>query len=263
MKRIQLFEFEDFSWFPNFLRMPMTRYINAIHKMLGSAPELAKLLETGLKASGQREIIDLCAGSGGPMQDVMGILRKDGALQNIKLKHTDLYPNLAAASEINNNGDPNITYETQSVDATKLGQNQKGLRTMICSLHHMPPKVARQILEDAQNAQQPFCAFEISDNSFPKWIWWIAIPINYLMVFFITFTVKPMTWQQIVFTYLIPLLPFFIAWDGAVSNARTYTLDDMDELLAGLESPNYRWEKGLIKGKAKKLYLMGMPITNN
>ena len=260
---MHLFEFEDFPWFPNFLRIAMTRYIVAIHKMLGSGPELVSLLKRALKQSGQKEIVDLCAGGGGPMQEVLGTLREEEEFKDVKLTFTDLYPNVDVAAEIKALNDPNITYETESVDATKVGTERKGLRTMICSLHHMRPNLARKILEDAQNSKQPFCAFEISDNSFPKWIWWIAFPINYLMVFFITFMVRPMTWQQVVFTYFIPLLPLFIAWDGAVSNARTYTLEDMDILLEGLETEDYHWEKGLIKGKAKKLYLLGMPTAKS
>ena len=57
----------------------------------------------------------------------------------------------------------------------------------------------------------------------------------------------------------MPVIPLCFAWDGAVSNARTYTLDDMDQLLAGLETEDYQWEKGRITGKAKKLYLLGLP----
>ena len=43
MKRIHLFEFEDLPWFPNWLRTCMTRYIVTIHRLLGSAGELAAL----------------------------------------------------------------------------------------------------------------------------------------------------------------------------------------------------------------------------
>lgn len=68
-----------------------------------------------------------------------------------------------------------------------------------------------------------------------------------------------MTWQQLIFTYLIPIIPICFAWDGAVSNARTYTLQDMDILLEDLKIPDYTWKKGIIKGKSKKLYLIGVP----
>lgn len=73
---------------------------------------------------------------------------------------------------------------------------------------------------------------------------------------------RPFTWQQLLFTYLIPIIPICFAWDGAVSNARTYTLSDMELLLEGLESDDYTWEKGVIDGKSKKLYLLGLPRKN-
>jgi hypothetical protein len=49
MKRIHLFEFEDFQWFPDFLRMCMTNYILTMHRLLGSADDLAELLSPILR----------------------------------------------------------------------------------------------------------------------------------------------------------------------------------------------------------------------
>lgn len=259
MKRIHLFEFEDFHWFPNFLRICMTNYIITIHKLLGSAEDLAQLLTQLLPKSKHKAIVDLCSGAGGPMPEVKEILQKDG-FPDLSLTMTDLYPNTTAAASINAQNDPTLQYLTQPIDATKVAAHQQGIRTMVCSMHHMPPKIAKSILKDAQQSKQPICIFEISDNSMPFILWWLAIPTTFIMVLFITPFVRPFTWKQFVFTYLIPLLPIFIAWDGAVSNARTYTLEDLDELLADLQAPNYTWEKGLIKGKAgNKLYLMGYP----
>ncbi len=51
--------------------------------------------------------------------------------------------------------------------------------------------------------------------------------------------VKPLTWRQIIFTYLIPIIPICYAWDGQASLPRIYTLKDLDHLLAGLGSWNY------------------------
>lgn len=260
MKRIHLFEFEDFHWFPNFLRICMTNYIITVHKLLGSAEELAELLANLLKRTQHQSIIDMCSGAGGPMPEVKKLLEDKHGFSNLSLTMTDLYPNTQAAAAINQLNDPNLQYITTPVDATNVDENRKGLRTMICSMHHMTPSIAKKILKDAQKDQQPICIFEISDNSMPFILWWLAIPTSFIMTLFITPFVRPMTWKQIVFTYLIPILPIFIAWDGAVSNARTYTLEDWDELLKELPSTNYTWEKGTIKGKAgNKMYLMGIP----
>jgi hypothetical protein len=131
---------------------------------------------------------------------------------------------------------------------------------MVSSMHHMKPNVARQILKNAKESNQPILIFEISDNSPPIFLWWLAIPIAFVTSLFVTPMVRPMSWKQVVFTYLIPILPLFIAWDGAVSNARTYTLEDMEILIQGQSDENYQWEKGKIKGKGgNKVYLLGIP----
>ena len=256
MKRLHLFEFEDFQWFPNFLRDCLTRYIIAIHKLLGSKSELAELIKKALPYAKNPIIYDLCSGAGGPMEGVYQDLKQDHP--DLKLQLSDLYPNDRKMLEVNGKQD-GITYKSHPVDATNFNTEKPGLRTMICSLHHMRPEVAKQILSNAQKAKEPFLAFEISDNSQPKAIWWIAIPINIIMVLFLTPMVRPFTLTQFIFTYLIPILPLVIAWDGAVSNARTYTLSDLDLLLSEIKTEGYTWEKGTIKGKAKKIYLMGIP----
>jgi hypothetical protein len=262
MKRIHLFEFEDYGWFPNWIRQCMTRLIVVIHKILGSEDELAALLARALTYTESTRIIDLCTGSGGPMPEVLHILKTKHGFDHVELTLTDLYPNLEMAKRINSEANADIHYVTKPVDATNIDPALHGVRTMICSLHHMRPEIAHHILKDARQKMQPICVFEISDNSYPTWLWWLALLPNFIMAFFITPFIKPLTWQQLVFTYLIPIIPLFFAWDGAVSNARTYTLQDMDKLLEGLSGITYTWEKGIIKGRSKKLYLLGLPNSS-
>ena len=88
-------------------------------------------------------------------------------------------------------------------------------------------------------------------TSYPKWLWWIGIPVNILSVLFLTPMVRPVSWQQLLFTYVIPILPLTIAWDGAISNARTYTLQDLDTLLPDDQNHQYAWERNNVKGKRR------------
>lgn len=259
MKRIHLFEFEDFAWFPHWLRTCLTRLIVVMHRLLGSAQDLTGLLNRALAHSPTPAIVDLCAGSGGPMLEVYPALKARPGHEQLRLTLTDLYPNQELAAAINGQADPALRYETRPVDATRVGAALPGVRTMVCSLHHMRPEVARRILQDAQAQRQPICVYEISDNSFPILLWWVTLPLNFIMALLITPLVRPLTLRQLLFTYVLPLIPFFFAWDGAVSNARTYTLADMDALLEGLQSADYTWETGRISGRAKKLYLLGLP----
>lgn len=261
MKRIHLFEFEDFNWFPDWIRICLTRLIVVMHKLLGTNQALADLVNKALQHSSRPSIIDLCSGSGGAMIKVAETLKEDYQIKDLTLTLTDLYPNKELANKINQGSGGNVSYVTTSIDATNVPPDMVGVRTMVCSFHHMKPTTARDILKNVKDRKQPICVYEISDNSFPIVLWWIALPINFIMSFLITPFVKPLTWKQIVFTYLIPIIPICFAWDGAVSNARTYTLEDLDLLLEGLEADDYKWEKGKIAGKAKMLYLLGLPIN--
>jgi hypothetical protein len=193
------------------------------------------------------------------MPQVLKLLKEKHQVENTQLIMTDLYPNLEYAQKMNASDIPEIEYLTDPVDAANVDAEMNGLRTMVGSLHHMKPVIARKILKNAMESRQPFLSIEISDNSYPKALWWLAIPFNIISSLFISAMTRPMTWQQLLFTYLIPVIPLVFAWDGAVSNARTYTLSDLDILLEGLDAEYYSWEKGIIKGKSKKIYLLGLP----
>ncbi len=258
MKRIHLFEFADVKGFPQWIRVCMTRLIVVMHKLLKSADDLTPIIKRALKYTNNNTIVDLCSGSGGPMIEVFNNLEKAG-VNNIKLMLTDLYPDFNKVSEINNSTMQNISYLKSSVNASSVNPELKGVRTMVGSFHHMRPDTAQEILEDAVENKSPICIYEISDNAYPTALFWTTIPVVFIMTLVITPFVKPLTWQQIIFTYIIPIIPLFFAWDGAVSNARTYTLEDLDILLQELESEDYKWEKGKISNRVNKLYLLGLP----
>ena len=76
--------------------------------------------------------------------------------------------------------------------------------------------------------------------------------------------VKPLTWKQLLFTYIIPVIPLCYAWDGQASMPRIYSFDDLDTLLEGLETPDFYWEMGYAKkgnGKKAGTYLVGYPTA--
>ncbi len=262
MKRMSLFEFEDFRWFPGSIRECLTLYIATMHRVMETHRVLAPLLARALKATGTVEIVDLCSGAGGPLpKTAVELAANHGVVPSVTL--TDLFPNTEAAERINAaSATAHVRYHSSSVDAGQVPEGLRGVRTMIGSFHHMPPKVARRILQDAFERRQALCVMEISDNSQPRWLWWTAIPAIVLMVFLMTPFIRPLRLRQVLLTYLIPVLPLVIAWDGAVSNARTYSEDDLKELLVGLEAPDYRWEINRPRAPgapARMITLLGLP----
>ncbi|MBM7118035.1 class I SAM-dependent methyltransferase [Archangium primigenium] len=264
MKRMSLFEFEDFRWFPGGLRECLTLYIAALHRVLGTERILAPLLARALNAAATDRIVDLCSGGGGPLLPTTARLAADHGLRP-SVTLTDLYPNTDAATRINAAGDSaRVRYFPSPVDAGRVPDTLQGVRTVICGFHHMPPPVARRILQDAFEKRQALCVLEMSDNAHPRWLWWTAIPASILMVLLLTPFVRPLRLRQVLFTYALPVLPLIIAWDGAVSNARTYTEEDLRELLVGLAAPDYQWDIAHPRAPgapATMLTLVGLPRT--
>jgi hypothetical protein len=259
MKRIHLFEFEDLPWIPGILRDSLTRMVDVLHRLLKTSDALTEILNKALLATGEKVIIDLGAGSGAVIMRSYNKLSSDHQFGEVRLVLTDLYPDKQMVDYVSRIGNKQISYHTSPIDASQVPADMAGIRTMIASFHHMSPTLARKILENASKTKQPLCILEISDNSQPKGLWWLAIPVNIISSLIISILVRPLTWQQVVFTYLVPIIPIMYAWDGAVSNARTYTLEDMDILLNGLESKDYTWEKGTVGWGFRKLYLLGLP----
>ncbi len=265
MKRMQLFEFEDFPWFPDSLRRCMTRMISVVHRLLKTDSHVARVVESALLNSGRRHIVDLCSGDGGPMIAVLERLRSSCRLEadTLKLTLTDLYPNQAAADRINDSAGQ-AEYLATPVDAAgQVPHAGQCMRTMICSFHHMPVDVAKRILQAAVAAGDPILIYEISDNSAaPRLLWWVGLPLNFVFGVVIAGFTRPMNLTQFVFSFIVPVLPACFAWDGAVSNARTYTPDDLAVLLEDVSSGEYQWTIDRVNARpANHLYLLGMPAS--
>ena len=265
MKRLQLFEFEDFSWFPDFIRSPMTRVLQALNKLMGMDEAIAILLQSVMHKTDVKTIVDLGSGSGGVMPLVFDKMVKQS--DDAELVLTDFHPSKSAIEKYKNNTD-GLSYHTEPVDATKAESMPSGIKTMINSFHHMPPLVAKGILSTAQKSNEPILIFEMQENKIPTIIWALFLPLGLLITFIMALVItpfsRPITLSQLILTYLIPVIPLCFAWDGQASFARMYSMEDYDELLPqSVES--YRWKKGLgEKANGKKIgtYLIGMPTNS-
>lgn len=266
MKRIQLFEFEDFSWLPKPIRTGMTNLIVVFHRMTGTSAVIAGLIKQIRKRHRFSQIVDLGSGSGGAMPEVMRQLNGSGEEKPLRLLLTDLHPHPDLVARFNQDAADYISYHPEAVDATNLTQVPGGLKTMMNSFHHMPEDKARKILQTAQEGKQALLIYEMAENNIPTLLWWLLLPLSLtilvIMTLFMTPFVRPLSWQQIVFTYLIPVIPILYAWDGQASLVRMYTFNDVEKLLEGIKNDNYSWEMAPAKkanGKSQGYYILGLP----
>ena len=265
MKRLQLFEFEDAAWFPPSIRASMTRMITVLHGWFQSPKHISTLLSDVIREAGRHHIVDFCSGDGGPMIEALAKLQESTEYTNVSLTLTDLYPNRAAIDRIAATSNGQIVYRNDPVDATQFRESDgHTIRTIIAGFHHMPPEKAKTILESAALAGDPILVYEISDNSIPpKYLWWIGLPLNFIFGLVVAACVRPMTPKHFFYSFIVPVIPLCFAWDGSVSNARTYTESDLQELMSNIEADNYQWTIGRVDAKpAKHLYLLGTVILS-
>ena len=135
------------------------------------------------------------------------------------------------------------------------------LRTIFNALHHFRPADARKILQDAVDAGVPVASFEMVGRH-PLYI--VGLSFSWLMALVLVPFLRPFRPSWLVFTYLVPVIPLFILWDGMVSAFRTYSPEELQALVAELEGADaYEWEIGAepLGGgpPAPVTYLIGTP----
>jgi len=262
MRRIQFIELHEQSWFPSSLRDFVTDALQFGFNLLKLYAPIAPLLQSVLDSTGSRmaagqSIVDMCSGGGGPWLDLCRKLH--GNPPGLHIWLTDKYPNLGAFQKVRAASENQITFYPDSVEAMNVPRELKGLRTMFTSFHHFAPDEARAILQNAVDAGEAVGIFEIARRA------WSTIGLTFafvLMLFVCTPLIRPFRWSRLLWTYLVPIIPVVLLFDGVVSCLRTYRPHELREMVEKLSASKYRWEIGEHSrslGEAPITYLIGYP----
>jgi hypothetical protein len=254
MRRRQLVELEDLPWLPETLRDALTDCLRYAQETSGIARLVLPRLERLLTSDGAKSIVDLCSGGGGPLAGLAQALAPAGT----RIVATDLYPNRRAQAQLASSG---VVPFTAPVDARRVPAELKGVRTLFMAFHHFRPEDARGILADAVEKRQPIAIFEIAERH-PVIL--ALTPLMAVLQLLSAPRQQPWRWSRILWTYLIPLAPLTVVFDGIVSCLRAYSLDELRELTAGLGGDDWRWELGRTPvplAPARLTYLLGAPTS--
>ena len=109
--------------------------------------------------------------------------------------------------------------------------------------------------------RRPIGVFEKAGRSFLPIL---AIPVLPVALTASTLFIRPFRWSRLLWTYLfrkVPLLvPLYITWDAFVSCLRTYSVEELQELVDSLDCEGYTWEIGVDAARpALDSYLIGYP----
>jgi len=199
----------------------------------------------------------MCSGGGGPWLDFSRKLH--GKPPGLQIWLTDKYPNLGAFQNARAASENHIAFYPDPVDAMNVPRELKGLRTMFTSFHHFSPDEARAILQDAVNASEGIGIFEATKRA-PSTI---GLMFAFVLALFVcTPWIRPFRWSRLLWTYLVPIIPLVMLFDGVVSCLRTYRPQELRELVEKLTANEYQWEIGehsRAAGGVPITYLIGCP----
>ena len=258
MKRIHLFEFEDQNWFSQEFRSLITDLLRYQLINFQVYQPILPLIKSAMEKTNSHEIIDLCSGSSGSLLSIVNDLQTEHKF-TISAILTDKYPNIEAFQTIKDLSNQRIDYISKSVDATAVPDRYQGFRTMFTSFHHLQPELAQKILQDAVDKKVPIGIFEFTERTLINLL--KVILFGPLIVWLQTPFIQPFKWTRLLWTYLIPVAPIVYSWDAFVSHLRTYSPEELKQLIVNLENKDdFNWKIGQVKSKKSGFnitYLIG------
>jgi hypothetical protein len=250
LRRRQFFEVLDQAWCPGAVRHGATDYLEAIISRTDVYRSVRVEIFRAIDDCGSTRVIDLCSGGGGPW--LSPAWRAALGVHTVVL--TDKFPSQVLCARLE--GGSSVSCLDEPVDAANVPQVLCGFRTMFSSFHHFPDRIAREVLKDAVRRGEGFAMAEVTSRTPRALATIVAISA---FVWLLTPFMRPFRWSRILLTYLLPLIPLVVLWDGVVSCFRTRTPAELLELCSGF--PQYEWEAGYGRGGwLAPVYLIGRPL---
>jgi len=259
--RVHFFEIHDTWWCPTIFRNYLTEYLLFSWHFCNYYTLVVPVLSRALRDSGSSKIVDLCSGSGGPLPAIQEALKKKENV-NVSIQLTDLFPHVESFEQRKKDGKSDgfeVNFSPESVDATNC--KEEGFRTLFASFHHFQPELAQKILQNAVDTNNPIAIFEATERS--------AFNILFFSIIFLLLTpivgvfARPrFALARFFWSTIIPIMPFVMAWDGAVSCLRTYSPNELRELVESLDhTEKFCWQIGYVKPWLfpNLIYLIGIP----
>jgi hypothetical protein len=258
----RLFEIHDQPWFPQFLRDQFVDGLQMVLEVMETYKPIAQLLRERVEECSSERVLDLCSGAGGPWPCLARHFETQGTgLPEVLL--TDKYPSTTKLHDLKAWAAHRIYYLEHSIDATRVPEYLKGFRTLFSSFHHLDRDQAYALLRDSVNRRQGIGIFEAPG---PHALTLLSVFFIPLAAWLFTPFRRPFRWSRLLWTYLIPVIPFVLAFDGFISCLRTYSLRELSEMTNELGDHDYRWEIGEQTGGLLPIritYLIGLPLRSS
>jgi len=269
MRRIRLPEITDQRWCPRLFRDTMTDILRFTSVKTNMYGPIVPRLRAALQTLSCHDILDLCSGGTGPILLIQEQLDRQHYPFRVIL--SDKFPNITAFEQAVEASHCSVSFIKEPVDATSVPEGLSGFRTLFSSFHHFRPAEAKGILEDAARRREGIGIFEFTGRNPGIFLIMLLSPLYFLP--FMPF-IKPFSWKKMFWTYVVPLIPLLGIWEGLASNMRTYSPEELRQLVGDIDVDDYTWDIGIVQGTwdlgkihhtglHKITYLFGYPASSS
>lgn len=258
LPRMQLVEWNDLAATPAPLRDLIVETLSRSLRWGRMLRGLVEPFRDFLAAAGTDEVLDLCAGAGGPARVLAGELASRGAAPRFLL--TDLFPRPEAWREAAAEHPGVIDHVDAPVDATAIPPALAAgrARMVINAFHHFPPPLARAILADAVAGSR---GIFISEALVRNPLRFAAFaPVGLPALFAEPILASRDRLAKALLIWGSPIALAASTWDGLVSTMRIYEEVDLREMVAPL-GDRFVWTYGTYRFAfgGRGYYFHGVP----
>lgn len=237
MRRMQLFEFEDQTWLPWWVRDEITDHLSRLFLSADVEPlheAMVERLAGVLERSGSSHLVDLCSGAGGPMPAVVPRLR-DRLGRAVSVTLTDRYPSRSSLPA--SVGDPTwLTVEPHPVDARSISPDLDGVRTVFNAIHHFRPDHVADVVRSSTLGGRSLAIFEPFERGRR-----LALTLGVGGVVGGWRDARRYRGPVGRTVLLHAILPLVLGWDGAISVLRGYTAKELLAIAERSGAVGVRW----------------------
>jgi hypothetical protein len=242
-------ELEDYTWFPKALRRWQLQFVGAVSVWTKLYQPLTAIVQQLIDENKLVALQDVCSGSGKPAVYVHQQLKA-----TMPLLLTDLFPEEQFVNQ------PGIAYSLQTVDALQMETVNHTGYTMFNAFHHFNEMQQRVIIQKMADAKAPVLIAEILE---PGIFNVIKIIFTATIVQLLTAPfVQPFSPARLLFTYIIPVNLFTVAYDGVISVVKSKTVAQYNNVLKGISTRSYSISVNRLNNwKGNVVYIKGSPIN--
>lgn len=242
-------ELEDYSWFSKTLRRWQLEFVGNISVWTKLYQPLATILQQMIDENNITALQDVCSGSGIP-----AIYIQQQLTEKIPLLLTDKYP------EMNFENKPGIVYSLHPADMLAMQPVEHTGYTMLNAFHHFSAQEQKAFVQKMAENKAPVLIAELLGPGLFN-----VLKIIFTAIIIQLFTapfVKPFSLLRLLFTYIVPVNLFTVAYDGVISVLRSKTAVQYNELLKDVSTQSYHITVYAVNNwKGNLVYIKGEPTN--